>query len=296
MRCENGVDQAEGLRRLLVLNQTQVITVVAGKARVGRTSATINLAAALAHSGKGVLVLDENHGPNNLLDCMGLSARHDLLDVAQGKCLVSQAVQTAMGFSVLPTARAMHALAKLNRAGQQRLQYALAEASSSAEVLLVDALMPVMGQVEAHAVISPSLASGAALLVVVEATPSGITESYALIKRLAQYETHQQFGIAINRADNEEAALTVFENMAKVARRNLSVRLEFVGLIPPNLRPHPHHPAAKNFPAASLMNAYLRLSQKLLRLPMQLDDVENGASAVIQNLLRQSPYLSALLQ
>ena len=64
MRSDGGVDQAEGLRRLLVLNQTQVITVVAGKAGVGRTSATINLAAALARSGKDVLVLDENHGPN----------------------------------------------------------------------------------------------------------------------------------------------------------------------------------------------------------------------------------------
>ena len=78
------VDQAEGLRRLLVSNQTRVITVVAGKSGVGRTSMTINLAAALARSGKDVLVLDENHAPNNLLDRLGLYARHDLLDVIQG--------------------------------------------------------------------------------------------------------------------------------------------------------------------------------------------------------------------
>jgi len=53
MRSDSGVDQAEGLRRLLVRNQTQVITVVAGKAGVGRTSTTINLAAALNAFGQG---------------------------------------------------------------------------------------------------------------------------------------------------------------------------------------------------------------------------------------------------
>jgi len=43
-----GIDQAEGLRRLLVSNQTQVITLVSGKQGVGRTSVTLNLASALA--------------------------------------------------------------------------------------------------------------------------------------------------------------------------------------------------------------------------------------------------------
>src|SRR5487761_1918570 len=102
MRYENGLDQAEGLRRLLVGNQTRIVTVVAGKAGVGRTSMTINLAAALACSGKDVLVLDENLAPNNLPDRLMLSAPHDLLDVAQGRCAVQQAVLRAQGYTVLP--------------------------------------------------------------------------------------------------------------------------------------------------------------------------------------------------
>src|SRR3990167_10319529 len=104
VRSDGGADQAEGLRRLLVLNQTQVITVMAGKAGVGRTSATINLAAALAYSGKDVLVLDENHAPDNLLDRLELYAKHDLLDVAQGKCAPGEAVLATRGFAVLHTA------------------------------------------------------------------------------------------------------------------------------------------------------------------------------------------------
>ncbi|WP_435628371.1 MinD/ParA family ATP-binding protein [Candidatus Ferrigenium straubiae] len=291
----DGVDQAEGLRRLLVLNQTQVITVVAGKAGVGRTSATINLAVALARSGKDVLVLDENHGPNNLLDRMGLSAKHDLLDVAQGKCGLCDAVLAAKGFGVLPTARAMHALAKLDQPVQQRLENALTEASDGADIILVDAAMSVPGQPEELAgkpvAVSPSLASGGALLVVVEATPSGITESYALIKRLALKDARQQFGIAVNKAGNVQAALTVFENMAKVARRNLSVRLEYLGHIPSDERLRCAMQLGKSvveaFPSAASAKSYLELSQKLLCLPMQRDEAEGGVSAIIQSLIRQ---------
>ena len=208
----DGMDQAEGLRRLLVFNRTQAIAVLAGKGGVGCTSVTINLAAALACSGKDVLVLDENHGPDNLPDSLGLSAKRDLLDVAEEECGLCDAVLTAQGFGILPAARARDAVAKLDRATQRRLENALAEASDSADIMLVDAAMTLSSQVEGQAEVSPSLVSGAALLVIVEATPSGITESYALIKRLATKNACQQFWIAVNKAGSEQAAITVFEN------------------------------------------------------------------------------------
>jgi len=284
----DGMDQAEGLRRLLH-NHTQVITVVAGKAGVGRTSVTLNLAAALARSGKDVLVLDENQEPNNLLERLGLSARHDLLDAVQGKCQLCDTVLAARGFGVLPTARAMHALAKLDDAAQQRLGNALIEASETVDVVLVDSAMPVLGQTGMS--VLPSLASGGALLVVVEATPIGITESYALIKRLALGNARQQFGIVVNKAGSEQAALTVFENMAKVSRRNLSVRLEYLGHIPSDERLRCSMQLGKSvveaFPAAASARSCLELSQKLLSLPMQRDEAEGGVSAIIQTLIRQ---------
>ncbi len=296
MRSDSGIDQAEGLRRLLVRNHTQVITVVAGKAGVGRTSATINLAAGLSRSGKDVLVLDENHAPNNLLDSLGLIAKYDLLDVAQGKCNPREALLSARGFSVLPTARAMHALAalrpsagrtaaKLDSAEQQRLESALTEVSDGVDVMLVDAAM-----LDGQAVVSSSLASGAALLVVVDATASGITESYALIKRLALENARLQFEIVVNKAGSERAAMTVFENMSKVARRNLSARLEYLGYIPPDDRLKYATQLGRSvvdaFPAAVSARSYMELSQKLLRLPIQQDESAVGISGMVQSLIK----------
>ena len=74
-------DQAEGLRRLLAQDSLHIITVVSGSVGAGKTSTVINLAAALAHNGKDVLVIDENAGANNLAGTLGLSAHRDLLDV-----------------------------------------------------------------------------------------------------------------------------------------------------------------------------------------------------------------------
>lgn len=358
MRFNGGEDQAEGLRRLLVFNQTQVITVVAGKAGVGRTSATLNLAAALARSGKDVLVLDENHPPNNLQDCLGLFARYDLLDVARGKCRPCDAVLTGMDFNILPVARAVGALAasrlfagaehvngypeslalplrrelntasftcaKLDRAEQQRLESALTEVSDGVDVMLVDATMligqaaaqgrgasnaggashqhPASGRAEwksptdAHpengysAAASSGWAKGSVLLVVVEASPSGITESYALIKRFALENTRQQFKIVVNKAGSEKVAMTAYENMAKVARRNLSVHLEYLGCIPFDDRLRCSTQLGKSvveaFPTAISAKSYLKLTQKLLYLPMRQDEADDGASAIIQSLVR----------
>ncbi|TAN71903.1 MAG: MinD/ParA family protein [Gallionella sp.] len=326
MRPDSGVDQAEGLRRLLVRarhgeaepfcagvpashlltqsagyasnvsevrNQTQVIAIVAGKPGVGRTSATINLAAALASSGKDVLVLDENPAPNNLQGRLGLFARYDLLDVAQGKCTPREAVLAAKGFSVLPAARAMCALVQMKRIERQRLENALAGISSEVDVMLVDAAMPVLGRAERLAAVSPGLASGAALLVVVDVTASGITESYALIKRLALENARLHFKILVNKAVGGQAAMTVFDNMEKVARRNLAARLEYLGYIPRDDRlkraTQLGRPVVEAFPAAVSARAYLELPQKLLRPPARQDEAGGGARAITQSLMGQTP-------
>lgn len=321
MRTDFGVDQADGLRRLLVNEQTRVITLAAGKAGVGRTSVAINLAAALARSGKDVLVLDENAAPNNVLDRLGLYARHDLLDVAQGKCKLGQAMLEAGGFSVLPTARTMCALAAtvaqqgrssergtdsgrsssdsgisglvrtfagatLDQAGQQRLESALTEVAGGVDVILVDAAA------RSGAVLP--VTRGAAILVVVDATASGITESYALIKRLALESARLQFEIVVNKVAGEQAARTVFDNMAKLARRDLAARLEYLGCIPQDDRlqraTQLGKPVVEAFPAAVSAQAYVGLAHKLLLMPVCRDGAEDAGRSVMRDLMKPAAH------
>ncbi len=279
-------DQAEGLRRMLVSNQTQIITLVAGKQGVGRTSVTLNLAAALCSAGRDVLVLDENPAPHNLTDSLGLFARHDLLDVVQGICALVDAMLAGKGYAILPVARLMRVLDKLNPAEQHRLDHILAEVSSGVDVMLVDGAM-----LAGSSAISSSLASGVRLLVVMDASASGITESYALIKRLALENARLRFEVVVNKVASEEAARLAFGNMEKVARSKLSARLEYLGYIPLDDRLKRSTQLARSvveaYPSALSSQSCMALSQSVLKMTMQQDEMEGGIARMMKNLIKQ---------
>ena len=286
MHTRHGNDQADGLRRLLVGGQTRLITVVGAKVGVGRTSMTLNLAAALANSGKDVVAVDENQSPNNLVERLMLSPRTELLDVAQGRCELKQVIQTVSGFSVLPAARVMRALGRLNGSELQRLQHALTEASSCADILLVDA-----ASLGGDSATSSALATGVSLLVVVDGTASGITETYTMIKKLALENARLNFEIVVNRVHNDAEAINVFDNMAKVARRHLAARLEYLGYIPADAKLARANQLGRSvidaFPASHSAQAYVELAQRLSLQTADPNEARGGISGMVQSLVRQ---------
>lgn len=71
-----------------------VITVTSGKGGVGKTTATANLATALAAEGYKVVCIDGDIGLRNLDVVLGLENRivYDLVDVIEGRCRLRQAM------------------------------------------------------------------------------------------------------------------------------------------------------------------------------------------------------------
>ncbi len=72
----------------------KVITITSGKGGVGKTTTTANIGIALARLNKRVVVIDADIGLRNLDVVMGLENRivYDLVDVAEGRCLLRQAM------------------------------------------------------------------------------------------------------------------------------------------------------------------------------------------------------------
>ena len=80
----------------------KVITITSGKGGVGKTTATANLAAALAAHGDKVVCIDADIGLRNLDLVLGLENRivYDLVDAVEGRCKVRQAM---IRHKLLPT-------------------------------------------------------------------------------------------------------------------------------------------------------------------------------------------------
>jgi len=72
----------------------KVVTVTSGKGGVGKTTATANLAAALAMEGEKVVCIDADIGLRNLDVVLGLENRivYDIVDVVEGRCRLRQAM------------------------------------------------------------------------------------------------------------------------------------------------------------------------------------------------------------
>ena len=71
-----------------------VITITSGKGGVGKTTATANIATALAIDGARVVCIDADIGLRNLDVVLGLENRivYDLVDVVEGRCRLRQAM------------------------------------------------------------------------------------------------------------------------------------------------------------------------------------------------------------
>lgn len=286
-KLEGQWDQAEGLRRLLVCGSLRVVTVVGARPGLGATSVVVNLAAALAREGKKVLILDENLAHDNVANTLALKPRYDLLNAVRGDMPWRDILlQTESGVNVLPLARAMQAVFNLSGAERERLLESLTAASWGMDVVLVDATT------DSHSVCT-SLSGDETLLMVLNATADGITESYALLKQMAAAYGRLTFDLVVNKARNEQEARTVFDNMAQVAKRHMQVGLKYLGNIPLdenfNRATQLRRTLVEMLPDAAASGAFIELARKLMLLPAAEMDGSNTLNQLLQRLLQQKP-------
>src|SRR5437016_3275005 len=96
---------------MLTPDALRVVTLMSGNANVGKSTAAINLASALARCGRDVLLIDENAGAGNVGAALDLKARFELADVINGDVALEQALLHAPhGLRVLPAARGAQAM------------------------------------------------------------------------------------------------------------------------------------------------------------------------------------------
>lgn len=280
-------DQAEGLRRLLSRSSAKVVAIVGARSGIGSTSVVVNLASAWASTGKDILILDEHLSQNNVANTLALKPRYDLLNVIRGdKSLHEVILRGSDGTQILPVARAMQTIPLMQENERDKLLELLSIAAKGADVVLVDAAAR-----EGHSVCA-SLSGDEPLMLVLNGTASGITESYLMLKKMALNNGRQTFDIVVNKVKNEREARAIFENIAQVAWQNLQVRLEYMGYIPVDEKlkraTQLCRSVVETFPGAQSSVEFSELARNLMHSNSIVDEEVSGLARVMQRLIRQA--------
>lgn len=280
------VDQAAGLRRMMGGGQLQVVTFAAGCEGVGRSVSVANIGVALARLGKEVLILDEHSSTDDTAAAFGLMARHDLLNVMQRqRSLAEVLVQPVPGLHILPAARAVKTLGKLNLAQQQALLDAMSGLDRPIDVILVDA-----SNNHPHG-FSPLGLASQETVIMLSGSSASITEAYSLIKKVSHSYARKHFRILISKVRSVPDARCIFENIAQVAAQRRIARLDYVGAIPVDdaLRQAAQlcRPVVLHAPESVAAQVYRDIAAAMLYWPRR--DTDSGG---VQQFLQQLLHLS----
>ncbi len=243
-------DQAAGLRRLFRRAPPTVVAMYA----TGRNSAHNALRAAHAIAGRAerVILLDEAPGEASLAAQLELSQGPDLLSVLDGRCTPAELLQPVPGLlgRVAASAAAL-ALPLLDEDRREALLGAIRQMQRHAGFLLIHAA--------GHSADDPSPFVYAAprRLVVAEASASGATEAYRVIKQLAAAGAGS-LHVAVARAKSRNEAAAFFDSLDALVRRHVGVALAWLGEVErDDLAAGLAHPAAESSPREA-EHAFLR--------------------------------------
>ena len=206
--------------------QATVLAIASGKGGVGKTNIAANLALCMAASGRKIVLIDADWGLANLDVIMGINSRYNIADVLEDKKNIEQIVHNSHdNIDVVCGASGLESLADLNQFQQNRLLKELEKLQSNADMIIIDTAAGIGKSVAAFCL------SADRTLVVTTPDPAAITDAYAMIKVLASNGYRGQISLAVNMADSARQADNIFNQVANVVRRFLSVELHRAGSV-----------------------------------------------------------------
>jgi flagellar biosynthesis protein FlhG len=232
-------DQADGIRiartskppalrpRRNVIDTARSIAVTSGKGGVGKTQLSANIALLLARHGRRVLLVDADLGLASLDLAFGVHPQADLLSVVRGRTQLSEIViEAGPGVSLLPACPGRFEMANLQSAERERLHAALRELAADYDTLVIDT----GAGIGANSVGFAALASE--ILLVTTPDPTSLRDAYAMAKVLHRRAGVDVISVVANQVDSEAGGLDVYERLQGIARRFLSLELDYLGCVP----------------------------------------------------------------
>ena len=283
------MDQTATLRQAVALNApdrvVRVVAVTSGKGGVGKTNVTANLAVALAHLGRRVMVLDADVGLGNLDVLLGLTPPYSLADVLSGQRRLRDVIFPGPGgISVLPAGCGFQNLTALSDHQIRGLQSEMDELQDETDVLLIDTGAGIGRNVTSFATMAQDI------IVVATPEPTSLTDAYALMKVLSTQYGERRFRLLVSMTRTATDGRDVYQKLSLVAERFLHISIDFLGSIPydPRLTEAvcQQRPLVELYPQSKAAQAFLGLAHDLAQWPLP-ESPKGGLQFFWKSLLRK---------
>ena len=283
------MDQTATLRQAVAVKApgriVRVVAITSGKGGVGKTNVTANLAVALAHLGRRVMVLDADLGLGNLDVLLGLTPSFSLADVLSGQRRLREVlVPGPGGITVLPAGSGFQNLTALSDHQIRELQSEMDELQEQTDILLIDTGAGIGRNVTSFATMAQDI------IVVAAPEPTSLTDAYALMKVLSTQYGERRFRLLVSMTRTPTDGQDVYRKLSLVAERFLHISINFLGSIPfdPRLAEAvcQQRPLVELYPQSKAAQAFLGLAHDLAEWPLP-ESPKGGLQFFWQSLLRK---------
>ncbi|QEK12256.1 MinD/ParA family protein [Crassaminicella thermophila] len=205
---------------------TRVITVTSGKGGVGKSNFTINLGLALIKLGYKVTILDADLGLANVDVILGLIPKYTLAHVIRNeKTLEEIIIEGPEGIKLISGGSGLKELVDLTEEQINNLISNLRLLGKDTDFILIDT-----GAGINHSVLS-FIEAASEIILVTTPEPTSITDAYAVLKNIVLNDKEKIIRVLINRAENNQEGLDIFNKLDMAAKRFLNINLQKLGVL-----------------------------------------------------------------
>lgn len=230
---ESSVVKENEMKRLLSNQQLEVepkeikiMAVCSGKGGVGKSNFSLNTGLAIQEQGKNVLIIDLDVGFTNIDVLCGIGGTpYTLEDVIEGRKTLKEAIVTGPnGIQFIAGGSDALGVKDLNEDHKKIFKEQLLQLENI-DVILID-----MGAgVTRMSLLYTMFAQELILLATPE--PTSVTDAYAFLRIIDQYQLKNKVKVVLNRVSNEKEALNTFELLKLTTQKFLKLDLNYLGCI-----------------------------------------------------------------
>jgi flagellar biosynthesis protein FlhG len=208
------------------ISQTQVICIASGKGGVGKTVIAVNLAVALQHMGKRVMLLDADLDMANAHMALNAQCAYNLSHFLSGeKTLEEIIVTTRAGVRLVPGASGLQAMAAITQQQAASIVQAFSGLHEPLDYLIVDMAAGLSPSTLAFMVACPRR------FIVVRDDPLSIADAFATIQVLTQDYGLSEIYLLPNGTNSQQEGRLLFDRVNRTCARFLSRSIHYVGTV-----------------------------------------------------------------